>query len=118
MSIKKTITLKLDRENITGYYTEGENALTLSDGDAVAIEVGDDLDAVIAFLQRVRDMQEPAPDVAGQSKKDVIGAAARRWFAADHSGPSGTACDTLPVGNQRDYGDERPDDDGFITVHP
>ncbi len=89
MAIKETITLKLDRENIVGEYTQGEIALSLSDGDAIAIEVGDDLDAVIAFLIRVRAMQ-------------------------DDDRPSGTC---VYAGTQRDYGDERPDDEGFITAH-
>jgi hypothetical protein len=34
---------------------------------------------------------------------------------ADHNNPSGTC---VYAGTQRDYGDERPDDDGFITAHP
>jgi hypothetical protein len=51
--------------------------------------------------------------IKGESRYDIIAI-----IPSDHSGPSGTACDTLPVGDQRDYGDERPDDDGFVTVHP
>jgi hypothetical protein len=90
MAIKNTTTIKLERENIAGEYVYGESSLQLDDGRIVRIEVGDDLDEVIAFLIRVRAMQ-------------------------DDDRPSGTC---VYAGTQRDYGDERPEDDGFITTHP
>jgi hypothetical protein len=90
MAIKNTTTIKLERENIAGEYGEGWQYVWLGDGDRISIEVGDDLDEVIAFLIRVRAMQ-------------------------DDDRPSGTC---VYAGTQRDYGDETPEDDGFITAHP
>jgi hypothetical protein len=90
MAIKNTTTIKLERESIAGEYVYGESSLQLDDGRIVRIEVGDDLDEVIAFLIRVRAMQ-------------------------DDDRPSGTC---VYAGTQRDYGDETLDDEGFITAHP
>jgi hypothetical protein len=146
MAIKNTTTIKLERENIAGEYGEGWQYVWLGDGDRISIEVGDDLDEVIAFLQRVQDMNKPpspepakptpsvwlpnckpgdvcvrrdgekvkyhgrnsdlgCPHKAGDNVYTdagcyfYVGKEDRRDIVAtipsDHSGPSGTACDTI-----------------------
>jgi hypothetical protein len=85
-----TIALYDDGGEQIGNYTMGEEEFRLLDGKhSVAFNVTEAAD-LIAFLIRVRAMQ-------------------------DDDRPSGTC---VYAGTQRDYGDERPDDDGFITTHP
>jgi hypothetical protein len=85
-----TIALYDDGGEQMGNYTRGEDEFSLLDGKHIASFKVSEIPDLIAFLIRVRAMQ-------------------------DDDRPSGTC---VYAGTQRDYGDDLPEDDGFITVHP
>jgi hypothetical protein len=92
MAIVEDHEIKLtDKQGFTmARYSKGDEYFRLQDGAHTTSFATFEAADLIAFLERVRDMQ-------------------------DDDRPSGTC---VYAGTQRDYGDERPDDDGFITTHP